>query len=97
MTNEAIIQKIRTTLAEEFEVDVEAILPEANLIETLELDSLDFVDIVVLIEQNFGFTVSGNDFKGIKTFDDFYQFIINRVQKEQEQPENQEVGTFRHV
>lgn len=79
MTNEEIIEKIRTTLAEEFEVDVDSIQPEANLIETLELDSLDFVDMVVLIEQNFGFTVTGNDFVGIKTFQDFYDFIIKRM------------------
>lgn len=81
MTNEEIIEKIRTTLAEEFEVDVETIQPDANLIETLELDSLDFVDMVVLIEQNFGFTVTGNDFIGIKTFQDFYDFILGRIEK----------------
>lgn len=82
MTNEEIIEKIRTTLAEEFEVDVDSIQPEANLIETLELDSLDFVDMVVLIEQNFGFTVTGNDFVGIKTFQNFYDFIIKRMNQQ---------------
>lgn len=82
MTNEEIISKIRETLSEEFEVDIEKIQPEATLIETLELDSLDFVDIVVLIEQNFGFTVTGNDFVNIKTFQDFYNFIIERLKKE---------------
>lgn len=81
MTDNEIIEQIRATLAEEFEVDIDKIQPEANLIETLELDSLDFVDIVVLIEQNFGFTVSGNDFVGIKTFQDFYDFILARVNK----------------
>lgn len=82
MTNEEIISKIRETLAEEFEVDIETIQPDASLIETLELDSLDFVDIVVLIEQNFGFTVTGNDFANIRTFQDFYDFIIDRLKKE---------------
>lgn len=81
MTNAEIIEKIRATLAEEFEVDVETIQPDAPLIETLEMDSLDFVDMVVLIEQNFGFTVSGNDFVNIKTFQDFYDFIIARLNK----------------
>ena len=81
MTNEEIIEKIRTTLAEEFEVDEETIQPDAPLIETLEMDSLDFVDMVVLIEQNFGFTVNGNDFVNIKTFQDFYDFIIEHLDK----------------
>ena len=43
MTNEEIIEKIRTTLAEEFEVDIDVIQPDAPLMETLELDSLDSV------------------------------------------------------
>ena len=53
MTNEEIIEKIRTTLAEEFEVDIDVIQPDAPLMETLELDSLDLVDMVVLVEKNF--------------------------------------------
>lgn len=81
MTNEEIIEKIRTTLAEEFEVDIELIQPEAPLMQTLELDSLDLVDMVVLIEQNFGFTVNGQDFANLKTFQDFYQFVIERMKK----------------
>lgn len=81
MTNEEIIEKIRETLAEEFEVEIDTIQPDAPLIETLEMDSLDFVDMVVLIEQNFGFAVTGNDFVGIRTFQDFYDFIISRMEK----------------
>ena len=34
MTNEEIIEKIRTTLAEEFEVDIDVIQPDAPLMET---------------------------------------------------------------
>lgn len=75
MTNEEIIEKIRTTLAEEFEIDVEQIQPDAPLMQTLELDSLDLVDMVVLIDKNFGFTVTAKDFAGIKTFQDFYNLV----------------------
>lgn len=63
MTNEEIIEKIRTTLAEEFEVDIDVIQPDAPLMETLELDSLDLVDMVVLVEKNFGFNVTGQDLR----------------------------------
>ena len=59
MTNDEIIEKIRTTLAEEFEIEIDLIQPEAPLMQTLELDSLDLVDMVVLVEQNFGFNVTG--------------------------------------
>ena len=80
-TNEEIIEKIRTTLAEEFEVDIDVIQPDAPLMETLELDSLDLVDMVVLVEKNFGFNVTGQDFAGIKTFQDFYDLVITRMQE----------------
>ena len=79
MSNEEIIEKINGFLIEEFEVDESEIEPSANLKDTLELDSLDFVDLVVIIESNFGFKVVAEDFVDIKTFDDFYNYIINRV------------------
>ncbi len=79
MTHEEIIDKIRTTLAEEFEVDIEVIQADAPLMQTLELDSLDLVDMVVLVEQNFGFNITGQDFVGIKTFQDFYDLVITRM------------------
>ena len=81
MTNEEIIEKIRTTLAEEFEVDIDVIQPDAPLMETLELASLDLVDMVVLVEKNFGFNVTGQDFADIKTFQDFYDLVITRMQE----------------
>nr|WP_320057035.1 acyl carrier protein [uncultured Bacteroides sp.] len=83
MTNEEIIEKIRTTLAEEFEVDIELIQPEALLMQTLELDSLDLVDMVVLVEQNFGFNITGQDFTEIKTFQDFYDLVIARIKEKE--------------
>ena len=79
MIEPELIEKINKVLAEEFEVDPSIIKPEANLMETLELDSLDLVDMVVLIEHNFGFTVRAKDFAEIKTFEDFYQFINSRM------------------
>ncbi|MBP9018459.1 MAG: phosphopantetheine-binding protein [Rikenellaceae bacterium] len=79
MIEPELIEKINKVLAEEFEVDPSIIKPEANLMETLELDSLDLVDMVVLIEHNFGFTVRAKDFAEIKTFEDFYQFINSRI------------------
>lgn len=79
MTNEEVIARIYEKLAEEFEIEPELIVPDAPLMQTLELDSLDLVDMVVLIEQNFGFTVKAQDFAGVKTFQDFYNMILSRL------------------
>jgi acyl carrier protein len=77
--NEEIIGKIQHFLVEEFEVNAAKITPGANLRETLELDSLDYIDLVVVIENNFSFKVKPEDFTGIVTFQDFYDYIISRV------------------
>ncbi len=74
-----IITKINAFLVDEFEVEPQAITPAANLKETLNLDSLDYVDLVVVIESNFGFKVKGEDFVNIKTFQDFYDYINSKV------------------
>jgi acyl carrier protein len=79
MTQEEIIAKINEFLVDEFEVDAEKIVPTANLRETLELDSLDYVDLVVIIESNFGFKVVAEDFINIHTFQDFYNYVNRKV------------------
>ena len=77
--NEAIIEKINHFLSEEFEVEKEKITPEGNVKEVLELDSLDYIDLVVVIENNFSFKVKPEAFTGIITFSDFYNYVISRV------------------
>ena len=83
-TKAEIIASINEFLAEEFEVDIATITPEANLNETLSLDSLDYIDLVVMTESNFGFKVKAEDFPGIKTFQDFYNYIISKVGRQHE-------------
>lgn len=78
-TKAEVIANINEFLAEEFEVDVNIIQPEANLALTLKLDSLDYIDLVVMTESNFGFKVKAEDFPGIKTFNDFYSYVIGKV------------------
>ena len=82
MQNEEIIEKINTFLADEFEIDADKMLPEANLRETLDLDSLDYIDLVVVIESNFQIKVKPEDFINIVTFQDFYDYVIYNGKKE---------------
>jgi acyl carrier protein len=79
MDTTEIIEKINEFLVDEFEVAPEKITPEANLRETLELDSLDYIDLVVIIESNFGFKVKPEDFVAIATFQNFYDYVSGRV------------------
>jgi acyl carrier protein len=79
MNKEVIVEKINGFLIEEFEVDGDDIQPDANLKDTLGLDSLDYVDLVVSIESNFGVKLVEVDFVGIDTFQTFYDLIENKL------------------
>lgn len=79
MNKEAIIERVNGFLIDEFEVDSDDIQFEANLKDTLGLDSLDYVDLVVSIESNFGVKLVEGDFVGIDTFQSFYDLIENKI------------------
>ena len=74
-----VVNKINDFLVDEFEVDASEITPEANLKDTLDLDSLDYVDLVVFVEENFKVKLTAEDFQTVVTFDDFYNLILKKI------------------
>ena len=79
MGKNELIAKIDETLAEEFEVELSDITPEANIKETLELDSLSLVDMVALVEAEFGVKIQGTEMLKIQTFQALYDYIAERT------------------
>ena len=79
MDKNEIIEKVNNLLTEEFEIAPEVLKPEASLKSDLEIDSLDFVDIVVLIDREFGFKPKAEELKTVKTLQDFYDYIGRNV------------------
>lgn len=74
-----IEEKVRCFLVEDLEIDEEKIAPNALLKEDLGIDSLDFVDIVVIVEKTFGFKIKPEDMKEVKTFSQFCEYIASNV------------------
>jgi acyl carrier protein len=79
MQNEEIISKINKLLIDEIEIEEEILTPSAELKKDLGIDSLDFVDLFVIIEHNFGFKMKAEEMADVKTLQDFYYYIINRI------------------
>lgn len=76
MTREEIIKRTNDALKKEFEFTDEQLVPAAKLREDLGLDSLDAVDMVVVLEQQFGVTLrQGYDLRTMVTLKDLYDFI----------------------
>jgi len=79
MERKEIESKVRDFLIEDLEVDEEKIVPEARLKEDVGIDSLDLVDIVVIVEKNFGFKIKPEEMAGVVTLNDFYNYIETTV------------------
>jgi len=79
MQRAEIIEKVNEFLIDEFEIEESALGPEAHLIDDLGIESLDFVDIVVTIEKEFGFKVKREEITNVRTLNDLYGYIEKRV------------------
>lgn len=79
MERKEIEEKVRNFLIEDIEVEEEKIFPEAKLKSDLGIDSLDFVDIVVLVENKFGFKIKQEEMVNVDTFSKFCDYIETKV------------------
>ena len=79
MNRTEIEEKVRDFLVEDLEIDEEKIYPQAKLKEDMGIDSLDLVDIVVIVEKNFGFKLKAEEMAGVDTYGQFCDYIEGKV------------------
>ncbi|MBN1141360.1 MAG: acyl carrier protein [Deltaproteobacteria bacterium] len=79
MTDQEIIELINSSLIEEFELEAERMTPDAHIYQDLGLDSLDIVDMVVVLENAFKFKIrEGDGVRDIRTLGDIHRFVIEK-------------------
>ncbi len=79
MTRQEIEEKVKAFLINDLEIDEENIFDDANLKDDMGVDSLDFVDIVVIVEKNFGFKIEPEEMQGVKTLKQFCDYIESKI------------------
>lgn len=79
MTREEIENKVRAFLIDELEIEEDKIFPEAKLKDDIGIDSLDFVDIVVIVEKTFGFKIKPEEMQGVDTYAKFCDYIESKL------------------
>ena len=79
MDRKEIEEKVREFLIEDIEVEEDKITPDAKLKDDLGIDSLAFVDIVVLVNNKFGFKIKQEEMVGIDTLSKFCDYIETKV------------------
>lgn len=78
ISDDELRQKVVEVLAEEFELDPAEMIPDATLYDDLGLDSLDAVDMVVVLEKSFGMKLTDEEaLRSIRTMEDLFQFLIS--------------------
>ncbi len=75
MDIQAVIDRVNEILVEEFELDDEAVVPEATLREDLQLDSLDGMDLIVALEKEFEVRVDEKELMKLQTVGDVHGYI----------------------
>ena len=70
-----VLEKVKPILSEQFDVDEDSITPDTNLSEDLEADSLDVVDLLMSIEDEFEIEVPDEEIENIKTVDQLVKYI----------------------
>lgn len=79
MSRKEIEQKVREFLIDDLEIDEDKIKDDAKLKDDMGIDSLDFVDIVVIVDKKFGFKIQPEEMKGIVTLKDFCDYIEKKL------------------
>lgn len=79
MNRAEIEAKVTDFLINELEIEEDVIFPEAKLKEDMGIDSLDFVDIVVIVEKNFGFKIKAEEMVGVDTYTKFCDYIESKI------------------
>lgn len=75
MTEEEIFTKIQDILADNFDVDKKNITKETNFTTDLDADSIDLVEFILQLEDEFGSEISDEDAEKIKTVGDAVNYI----------------------
>ncbi|MDX1960925.1 MAG: acyl carrier protein [Leptospiraceae bacterium] len=71
----ADMEKIKAIIVEQLGVDESEVTPEAHFIDDLGADSLDTVELVMALEEEFGIEISDEDAEKIQTVGDVAKFI----------------------
>jgi acyl carrier protein len=79
MVNSEIVSRVNQLMSEGFEIPTERLLPEATLMGDLGLDSLDAVDMLVILEEKLGTKIEGERLIKVRTLGDVYVLVEEAV------------------
>ncbi len=79
--NKMVFDKIKSIIVEQLDADEADVTMEANIQDDLGADSLDVVDLVMSIEENFDIEIPDEDVENIKTVGDIVKYIESKTEE----------------
>ncbi len=79
VTEKEVFAKIKSVLIDEFEVEKDAVVMDANLFTDLELDSLDAIDLMVTLDKELGVEIKTEEMQDLRTIEDVCSFILSSI------------------
>lgn len=76
-----ISKKIKEIISTQFNINEKDIANETSFKDTLNADSLDLVELIMALEDEFGLEVQDEDMEGIKTVGDAVEYITNALEE----------------
>ncbi len=70
-----ILEKVKVILSEQFDVEEDKISPETNLVDDLGADSLDVVDLIMSLEDEFEIEIPDEEIENIRTVGELVKYI----------------------
>lgn len=81
MTRTEIEQIVKDFLIEDLEIEPEKITMDGRMKEDIGIDSLDMVDVAVIVDKKFGFKIQPDEMKNTVTLNDFCNYIEQKIAK----------------
>jgi len=75
----AVEEKVKSIIAEQLGVKPEEVTPEASFVDDLGADSLDTVELVMALEEEFGIEIPDKDAEKIKTVNDVVGYVSEHI------------------
>ena len=76
----AVADQVKKIIVEQLGVDEEEVTPQASFVEDLNADSLDLVELIMSLEEEFGMEISDEDAEKIQKVSDAVEYIEERQQ-----------------
>ncbi len=77
---EAVIHRVSSIVGEQLGVEEGDLVPEASLLDDLGADSLDVVELVMALEEEFGIEVPDDDVENIRTIQDIVRYVEGKAE-----------------